>query len=115
MPGLFPSFFSCLGRTQNCPLFAAGVFSPGMTTGPSDDLFPDVQNPEGTLFINDRCMVKTQGDQRVVIFSGVAVAQYKLSDRLAEAYAMVNLVDQRWADQNDVARAFGCSARTLRR
>ena len=86
-----------------------------MTTGPSDDLFPDVQNPEGTLFINDRCMVKTQGDQRVVIFSGVAVAQYKLSDRLAEAYAMVNLVDQRWADQNDVARAFGCSVRTLRR
>ena len=86
-----------------------------MTTGPSDDLFPDVQNPEGTLFINDRCMVKTQGDHRVVIVSGVAVAQYKLSDRLAEAYAMVNLVDQRWADQNDVARAFGCSVRTVRR
>jgi len=86
-----------------------------MTTGPSDDLFPDVQNPEGTFFINDRCMVKTQGDHRVVIVSGVAVAQYKLSDRLAEAYAMVNLVDQRWADQNDVARAFGCSVRTVRR
>jgi len=34
---------------------------------------------------------------------------------MAEAYAMVCLVDQGWADQNDVARAFGCTARTLRR
>lgn len=102
-------------RTQNCPLFAAGVFSPGMTTDSNNDLFPDVRNPEGTLFINDRCLVKTQGDQRVVIVSGVAVAQYKLSDRMAEAYAMVNLVDQGWADQNEVARTFGCSVRTVRR
>jgi len=28
---------------------------------------------------------------------------------------MVNLVEQGWADQNDVARAFGCAVRTLRR
>lgn len=28
---------------------------------------------------------------------------------------MVSLVEQGWADQNDVARAFGCSERTLRR
>ena len=28
---------------------------------------------------------------------------------------MVSLVEQGWADQNDVARAFGCSARTVRR
>ncbi len=28
---------------------------------------------------------------------------------------MVSLVDQGWADQNDVARSFGCSVRTLRR
>ena len=34
---------------------------------------------------------------------------------MAEAHAMVSLVEQGWADQNDVARAFGCSARTLRR
>jgi transposase len=34
---------------------------------------------------------------------------------MAEAHAMVNLVEQGWADQNDVARAFGYSARTLRR
>ena len=34
---------------------------------------------------------------------------------MAEAYAMVSLVEQGWANQNDVAQAFGCSARTVRR
>jgi hypothetical protein len=28
---------------------------------------------------------------------------------------MVNLVEQGWADQVEVARAFGCSTRSLRR
>jgi transposase len=51
----------------------------------------------------------------VVIVSGIVLAQYALDDHTAEAYAMVSLVEQGWADQNDVARAFGCSARTLRR
>jgi transposase len=86
-----------------------------MVAGRTEDLFPGLRNPEGTLFINDRCVVKTHGERRVVIVCGVAVAQYKLSDHIAEAYAMVNLVEQGWADQNDVARIFGCSARTVRR
>ncbi len=86
-----------------------------MATDASDDLFPNVRNPEGTLLINDRCLVKTQGEQRVVVVSGVVVAQYQLSDYMAEAYAMVNLVQQGWADQNDVARSFGRSTRTVRR
>ena len=34
---------------------------------------------------------------------------------MAEAYAMVNLVEQGWADQNDVAQAFLRSVRTVRR
>src|SRR3989442_6300202 len=34
---------------------------------------------------------------------------------MAEAHAMVSLVEQGWADQNDVARAFARSPRTLRR
>jgi transposase len=86
-----------------------------MAPTPSDDLFPNVRNPEGTRGINDRCLVKTQCDHCVVVVRGVAVAQYRSSDRMAEAYAMVNLVEQGWADQNDVARAFLCSARTVRR
>jgi len=34
---------------------------------------------------------------------------------MAEANAMVSLVEQGWANQNEVARAFHCSARTVRR
>jgi transposase len=86
-----------------------------MASTPTGDLFPNVRNPEGTRVINDHCLVKTQRDHCVVVVRGVAVAQYQSNDRMAEAYAMVNLVEQGWADQNDVARAFLCSARTVRR
>jgi hypothetical protein len=65
--------------------------------------------------INDRCVIRTREGHRVVVVSGVALAQYAVGDRMAEACAMVSLVEQGWADQDDVARAFGCSARTLRR
>ena len=34
---------------------------------------------------------------------------------MAEAHAMVSLVEKGWADQSDVARAFGCAVRTVRR
>jgi hypothetical protein len=50
-----------------------------------------------------------------VIVSGIVLAQYAVDDRMAEAYAMVSLVEQGWADQDDVARAFARAARTLRR
>jgi transposase len=56
-----------------------------------------------------------QEGHRVIVASGIALAQYAVEDRMAEAYWMVNLVEQGWADQNDVALAFGVSARTVRR
>ncbi|MEK7219041.1 MAG: helix-turn-helix domain-containing protein, partial [Patescibacteria group bacterium] len=59
--------------------------------------------------------MRTQDGHRVVIVAGVVVAHYAVGDRMAEAHAMVNLVDQGWADQKEVARAFGCSARSVRR
>jgi hypothetical protein len=77
-------------------------------TGARDesDLFPDAVAPEGTVVVNDRCLVRTQHGHRVVIISGIVLAQYAVGDQMAEAYAMVSLVEQGWADQNDVARAF---------
>lgn len=81
----------------------------------NEDLFPGTRNPLGTLAINERCLVRTQDGHRVVIVSGIVLAQYELSDAMAQAHAMVSLVEQGWADQNDVARAFGCSVRTVRR
>src|SRR5258708_15923347 len=86
-----------------------------MTSDSSDDLFPEVHNSEEYRVINQRCSVRTQDGHCVVLVSGIPHAQYAVGDRMSEALAMVNLVDQGWADQNDVAKAFGCSVRTLRR
>jgi len=86
-----------------------------MTNGQTQDLFPNVQNPKNTRVINDRCLIRTQDDYSVVIVSGIVLAQYASTDHMAEAYAMVSLVEQAWADQNEVARAFHCSVRTVRR
>jgi transposase len=76
------------------------------------DLFP---RPEGVVVVNDRCVVRADGDQRAVVLAGLVLWHFAAVDRMAEAHAMVSLVEQGWADQNDVARAFGYSARTVRR
>jgi len=81
----------------------------------SNDLFPAVRNPEGTRHINGRCLLRTQEGHRVVFVSGVILAQYAVDDHMAEAYVMVSLLEQGWADQNEVAQAFDCSTRTVRR
>jgi transposase len=78
-------------------------------------LFPDPPPPESTVVINDRCVLKTRDGHRLVVVCGLVLWQYALGDGMAEAQAMVSLVEQGWADQNDVARAFDCSVRTVRR
>jgi transposase len=79
------------------------------------ELFDEQRAPEGVVLLNDRCLIRTKAGYRVVVVAGIVLAQYRLGDRMAEAHAMVSLVEQGWADQNDVASAFGCSARTVRR
>lgn len=86
-----------------------------MTAVPNDDLFPEARNPEGTRVINDRCVLRIQDGHCVLLVSGIILAQYALTDHMAEAHAMVSLVEQGWADQIDVAQAFHCSVRTVRR
>ena len=86
-----------------------------MVTPQNQELFADFHNPEALRVINDRCLVRTQDGHRVVIVSGIILAQYAAADRMAEAHAMISLVEQGWADQNDVARVFGYSTRTVRR
>src|ERR1017187_7091210 len=64
------------GGTQTCPLFLfAGVVSPGMANSPNDDLFPDARNPKGTHVINERCRHITRDGHRVVLVSGIPIAQ----------------------------------------
>lgn len=68
-----------------------------------------------TVFVNERVSYRTEGTQRVVSVHGVVFAHYDVSDRIAEAYAMLTLFESGYADQNDLAHGFGCSTRTLRR
>ena len=67
------------------------------------------------VVINGRATLRVEGEQRVVVVAGLPVHHYGAGDPVAEAYAMVFLVDSGFAQQNEVARAFGCSVRTVRR
>jgi prepilin-type processing-associated H-X9-DG protein len=69
----------------------------------------------GVVTINHRCRFETRDGYRVVNVAGIVVAHYAVGDRMAEAHAMVSLVEQGCARQMEVARAFGCDVRTVRR
>jgi len=71
--------------------------------------------PPGTIVVNDRVSIRTEGSQRAVLLHGLVIMHYSLTDRAAEECAMVTLFEAGYADQNEIARAFGCTARSLRR
>ena len=68
-----------------------------------------------TVVINARCSLRIEADQRVIVVAGLPVHHYRGEDAVAEAYAMVFLVESGFAQQTDVARAFARSVRTVRR
>jgi DNA invertase Pin-like site-specific DNA recombinase len=68
-----------------------------------------------TIIVNGRCTLRIEGEQRVVLVAGLVVHSYNAEDAVAEAYAIVLLVETGYAQQNEVAKAFGCSERTVRR
>ena len=84
---------------------------------PTADLFPSAAAvlASGTVLINRHCLIRSDRERRVVVARGFPVAVFTATDRMGEAYAMVLLVDQGLAQQAEVARAFGCTARTVRR
>ena len=71
--------------------------------------------PSGAVGINGRCALRAEGEHRVVVVAGLPVHHYGAHDTVAEAYAMVFLADAGYATQSEVAAAFGCSERTVRR
>jgi len=83
--------------------------------GPQEELFGTTDVPDGTVAVNVRCLLRTQDGHRVVVVAGMVLCQYAVGDRMAEAHAMVSLVEQGWGTQREVARGFRCSARTVRR
>jgi transposase len=68
-----------------------------------------------TVVINARCSLRIEAGQRVIVVAGLPVHHYRAEDAVAEAYAMVFLVESGFAQQTDVARAFARSVRTVRR
>ena len=80
-----------------------------------DELFTHPTEISSTVVVNDRVCIQTEEDQRVISVHGVVFSHYSIKDRTAEAYAMVLLFESGYADQNDIARCFGYSARSLRR
>jgi transposase len=68
-----------------------------------------------TVVINARCGLRIEAGQRVIVVAGLPVHHYGAEDAVAEAYAMVFLVESGFAQQTDVARAFARSVRTVRR
>src|SRR5712671_2055051 len=67
------------------------------------------------IVINARCCLRIEVEQRAIVVNGLPVHHYCADDAVAEAYAMVFLVESGFAQQTDVARAFGRSVRTVRR
>jgi DNA-binding CsgD family transcriptional regulator len=86
-----------------------------MDNGAQQGLFSDDRAERGSVVINGRCLIRLEGEHRAVVAGGVVLAHFDAGDRMAGAHAMVTLVAQGLAQQNEVARAFGCSARTVRR
>jgi prepilin-type processing-associated H-X9-DG protein len=74
------------------------------------------QSPEdGTIVVNERCQVRVQGGHCLVLGSGIPLLHFGEGDTMARAHAIVNLVEQGWATQVEVAGAFGYTTRTIRR
>src|SRR6202011_2780544 len=89
------------------------ALAPRMSTQPALALpSPAASN---TVIINARCSLRIEADQRVIVVAGLPVHHYRAEDVVAEAYAMVFLVESGFAQQTEVARAFGRSVRTVRR
>ena len=68
-----------------------------------------------TVIINARCSLRIETDQRVIVVAGLPVHHYRAADAVAEAYAMVFLVESGFAQQTEVAQAFARSVRSVRR
>jgi hypothetical protein len=71
--------------------------------------------PSNCVAIDARCSLRVEEDQRAIVVAGLPVHHYRTEDAVAEADAMVFLVESGFAQQTEVARAFARSERTVRR
>ena len=86
-----------------------------LSMGAQEALALPLPPASNTVVINARCSLRIETDQRVIVVAGLPVHHYRQGDAVAEAYAMVFLVDSGFAQQLEVARAFVRSVRSVRR
>lgn len=67
------------------------------------------------VVINARCTLRREDEQCVIVVVGLPVHHYRADDAVAQAYAMMLLVESGFAQQTEVARAFSVAERTVRR
>ena len=119
VPAAFRLSFCPQGANQNLSAFFSPqswkILSTVKLDPDQSDLFPEFSPAPQMVFVNDSVSLQSEADQRVILVHGVVYSHYSREDRTAEAYAMVKLYESGYADQNDLARSFGYSTRTLRR
>src|SRR5229473_3551097 len=87
-----------------------------MSSAPyQEELFTRPKAISGNVLVHECVCIQTEENQRVISVHGVVFSHYSIKDRTAEVYAMVLLFESGYADQNDIARCFGYSVRSLRR
>lgn len=79
------------------------------------ELFPGESADDGVTVLNSRCCLQRDGQETVVLVSGQPIAHFGVNDLSAKANVMVMLVEHGWAMQVEVAHAFSCDVRTVRR
>jgi hypothetical protein len=78
-------------------------------------VFGFVAAPSSAVYVSDGVSYRTERSQRVICVHGVVFAHYAVTDRAAEAYALITLCESGYATQVQVARSFGFSTRSVRR
>ena len=79
------------------------------------ELFERRGADDATIHVNVRCAVRVQDGHWLVLVFGIPLLHFAAVDAMAKAYASVSIVEQGWATQIEVAHAFGCTPRTIRR
>jgi prepilin-type processing-associated H-X9-DG protein len=81
----------------------------------SEGLFDPGSAPPSTIHVSQRCCVRVQEGHWLVLGSGIPLLHFAEGDAMARAHAIVSVVQQGWATQVEVARAFDVTTRTVRR
>lgn len=98
-------------RTLTCPIFA--MATKGNSQQQSFESFESP--PDGPIYVSRGVSFRTVGASRVISVHGVLYDHYDVGDRVAESYAIVKLWESGYATQEELARAFGYSTRSVRR